>query len=108
MRCQSIGAGQWLFYSYNLATSTYSVADAKNNLPRLIDQALQGEHVVITRHGNPVVELRPVQKPGRPMTAADVAWFDAHRVGKITPPLDAGTEVSRMRDEDLERLDHLS
>jgi prevent-host-death family protein len=87
--------------------STYSVADAKNNLPRLIDQALQGEHVVITRHGNPVVELRPVQKTGRPMTAADVAWFRAHRVGKITPPLDAGAEVSRMRDEEAERFDRL-
>src|ERR1700758_5496347 len=85
-----MGVGRWLFYSYNPAMSTYSVADAKNNLPRLIDQALQGEHVVITRHGNPVVELRPVQKTGRPMTAADVAWFRAHRVGKITPPLAAG------------------
>ncbi|HTW68934.1 MAG TPA: type II toxin-antitoxin system prevent-host-death family antitoxin [Acetobacteraceae bacterium] len=87
--------------------TTYSVAEAKNNLPRLIDQALQGEHVVITRHGNPVVELRPVQKTGRPMTEADVEWFRAHRVGKITPPLDAGAEVSRMRDEEVERLDRL-
>jgi len=86
--------------------STYSVADAKNNLPRLIDQALQGEHVVITRHGNPVVELRPVQKTGRPMTEADIAWLDAHRVGKAGP-VDAGTEVSRMRDEEAERFDHL-
>lgn len=87
--------------------STFSVADAKNNLPRLIDQALRGEQVVITRHGTPVVELRPVQKAGRPMTEADIEWLRAHRVGKIRPPLDAATEVSRMRDEDLDRLDHL-
>ncbi|HEY1934592.1 MAG TPA: type II toxin-antitoxin system Phd/YefM family antitoxin [Acetobacteraceae bacterium] len=87
--------------------STYSVAEAKNNLPRLIDQALRGEHVVVTRHGHPVVELRPVQPAGRPMTEADVAWLDAHRVGKVTPALDAGTEVSRMRNEQTERFDHL-
>jgi prevent-host-death family protein len=34
--------------------STYSVADAKANLPRLIDRAMQGEEVVITRHGKPL------------------------------------------------------
>ena len=39
--------------------TAYSVADAKNSLPKLIDRALQGEEVVITRHGKPVVELRP-------------------------------------------------
>ena len=88
--------------------STYSVADAKNHLPQLIDRALGGESVVITRHGNPVVELRPVQPSGRPVTRADIDWLRAHRVGTITPPLDAGTEVSRMRDEEAERFDHLS
>jgi antitoxin (DNA-binding transcriptional repressor) of toxin-antitoxin stability system len=36
-----------------------SIADARNRLSRLIDLALQGEHVVITRHGRPVVSLRP-------------------------------------------------
>ncbi len=35
----------------------YSVAEAKNTLPRLIDRALAGEEVVITRHGKPVVEI---------------------------------------------------
>jgi prevent-host-death family protein len=38
--------------------SSFSVADAKNTLPRLIDRALRGEEVVITRHGKPVAELR--------------------------------------------------
>ena len=36
----------------------YSVAVAKNTLPRLIDKARDGEEVVITRHGKPVAELR--------------------------------------------------
>jgi antitoxin (DNA-binding transcriptional repressor) of toxin-antitoxin stability system len=32
---------------------------SKNRLPSLIDKALDGEEVVITRHGKPVAELRP-------------------------------------------------
>lgn len=39
--------------------SEYSVADAKNHLPSLIDKALEGEEVIITRRGKPLVELRP-------------------------------------------------
>jgi antitoxin (DNA-binding transcriptional repressor) of toxin-antitoxin stability system len=41
--------------------SAYSVADAKNRLSSLIDKAVAGEEVVITRHGKPVVELRASQ-----------------------------------------------
>ncbi|HEX4183115.1 MAG TPA: type II toxin-antitoxin system prevent-host-death family antitoxin [Caulobacteraceae bacterium] len=37
---------------------TYSVAEAKNTLPSLIDKAAAGEEVIITRHGKPVAELR--------------------------------------------------
>lgn len=44
----------------------YSVADAKNHLPKLIDKALQGEEVVITRRGKPVVELRPASPRPKP------------------------------------------
>jgi prevent-host-death family protein len=40
--------------------SRFSVAEAKNGLPSLIDRATAGEEVVITRHGRPVAELRPV------------------------------------------------
>jgi prevent-host-death family protein len=40
--------------------TAYSVAEAKNTLPKLIDRALQGEQVIITRHGKPVAELKPV------------------------------------------------
>ena len=42
-------------------------------------------------------------KEGRPMTEADVEWLRQRRVG--TPAKeDAGAFVSRMRDEDNERL----
>lgn len=57
---------------------TYSVAAAKNALPRLIDQALEGEEVVITRHGKSVAELRPASV--RPQdAAATYAWLRERR-----------------------------
>ena len=59
--------------------STYSVADAKNGLPRLIDLALQGEEVVISRHGKPVAELRPVAAAVRKASPATYAWLQARR-----------------------------
>ncbi len=42
--------------------SAYSVADAKNRLPSLIDEALAGEEVIIIRRGKPVVEIRPTSR----------------------------------------------
>jgi len=59
--------------------STYSVADAKNGLPRLIDRALEGEEVIIARHGKPVAELRPVATPSRKTPPATYAWLRARR-----------------------------
>jgi prevent-host-death family protein len=59
--------------------STYSVADAKNGLSRLIDLALQGEDVVISRHGKPVAELRPVASALRKAPPATYAWLQARR-----------------------------
>jgi prevent-host-death family protein len=40
--------------------SEHSVGEAKAHLSSLIDRAMAGETVVITRHGRPVVTLRPV------------------------------------------------
>ena len=77
---------------------THSVAEAKNRLPELIDRALKGEDVVITRHGRPVVELKPIKEPARPVSAEALDWLAARRVGKRAKE-DAGTFVSRMRDE---------
>lgn len=79
--------------------STHSVAEASRDLPQLIDRALNGESVVISRDGQPVAELRPIPPPPRPVTQADLAWIDAHRVGKIQAGLDATTEVRLLRDE---------
>lgn len=79
--------------------STYSVADAKNQLSELIDRALRGEGVVITRHGRPMVELKPVDQPAQPLSAADLDWLQAHRVGRASASDDAGRLLERLRDE---------
>jgi prevent-host-death family protein len=79
---------------------THSVADAKNHLPQLIDRALAGETVVITRHGHPVVELKPVSPPPHRVTQADLDWLEAHRVGLIGEGESAVTLLQRTRDED--------
>jgi prevent-host-death family protein len=80
---------------------THSINEAKDRLSELIDRALDGEGVVITRDGAPVVELRPVSQPrkGRRLTQADLDWLEQNRVGRMGNT-DAGTLVSRMRDED--------
>ena len=59
--------------------TAYSVAEAKNTLPKLIDRALQGEEVVITRHGKPVVELRPTQSRPEPPVGSDEWLFERTR-----------------------------
>ena len=80
--------------------SSHSVADAKNHLSALIDRALQGEGITITRHGKPVVELKPVERVPQPITDADIEWLRARRVPRRPGGVDAGTLLSQMRDED--------
>ena len=79
--------------------STYSVAEAKSQLSKLIDRALNGEGVVITRRGEPVVELKPVRPAPRPITEADIQWLRARRIGRTPAKTDAGTLIREMRDE---------
>jgi prevent-host-death family protein len=68
-------------------------------LSELIDRALKGEDVVITRHGRPVVELKPVEPPPRRVSIEGLDWLKARRVGKRPPKEDAGKLLSRLRDE---------
>jgi prevent-host-death family protein len=79
--------------------STYSVAEAKNRLSELIERALVGEGVVITRHGRPVVEVRPVGMPHRAVNASDLDWLAGQRPRGPAPLQDAGMLISAMRDE---------
>jgi antitoxin (DNA-binding transcriptional repressor) of toxin-antitoxin stability system len=67
--------------------SSYTIATAKEHLSGLIDEALAGEPVTITRDGRPVAEPRasaPVAEP-KPMTHADIYRLRARRNAR--PPL---------------------
>ena len=93
------GAGQ---YSHILAIlspmSTHSIVEAKNRLSELIDRALKGEHVVITRHGRAVVELKAVVEPVHPVSPADLDWLAERRVGRASVAENAGDLLTRLRD----------
>jgi prevent-host-death family protein len=79
--------------------TTHSVAEAKNQLSQLIDRALKGEGIVITRRGQPVVTLKPVRPPARPISAADLDWLAERRIPRLSDE-GAGALVSQMRDEE--------
>ncbi len=81
----------------------HSVVEAKNQLSDLIDRALRGEDVVITRHGQPVVELKPVRKQGQRITTKSLDWLAEERGKRRSASDDAGTFVSRLRDEEWDR-----
>ena len=77
--------------------SHYSVAEAKNNLPKLLDRMLAGEEVVITRRGKPIARLEPekAREVGFPI---DLAWLDANRITPAAGPI-KGSVVEQMRRE---------
>jgi prevent-host-death family protein len=68
----------WIAISERESMTAYSVVAAKNNLPKLIDRALQGEEVVITRRGRPVAELKPLERPPS-VHPATYEWLRSRR-----------------------------
>ena len=77
----------------------HSIVEAKNNLSALIDRALAGEEVVITRHGKPVVRLAPAEE--RPLDGPGLlALVDRLRVVPERPlDVSATALIREMRDE---------
>jgi len=79
--------------------SAYSVAEAKSRLPSLIDKAIEGEHVVITRHGKPVAELRPTRQRDPQAARTADAWLRARRDARKAIPV-TSVELLRQLYED--------
>ena len=75
--------------------SSYSVAEARNHLPKLLDRALAGEDVTITRRGKPIARIVPEEL--RPMSI-DLEWLDRVRVKLDDPTLDFAQIIRDMRD----------
>jgi prevent-host-death family protein len=80
--------------------STHDVADAETHLSDLIDQALRGEAVVITRDGRPVAEIKPVKAAVRPTRDEKLAWLDANRVKLPGESIDVQAILRQIRDEE--------
>ena len=80
--------------------AVYSTAQAKDHLSRLIDEALAGEAVTITRHGKPVVELRPARAVGAGRWSPELLDEIAARAKSLPSLGESAVDiVRRMRDE---------
>ena len=79
----------------------YSVATTKDKLSSLIDKALAGEEVIVTRHGKPTVALRAVGERAEPArTMAEwMEWLSERRKQRVPLGISAAGLVRRMRDE---------
>ncbi|GLK50460.1 hypothetical protein GCM10017620_34340 [Brevundimonas intermedia] len=82
--------------------AAYSVAEAKNSLPRLLDKAIEGEKVIITRHGKPVAEIRSLPSLTPEQRKARLLEIANRRLSQ--PPLGMTTVelINGMYDEPVE------
>jgi prevent-host-death family protein len=82
-----------------IVVARYSIAQAKDHLSKLIDEALSGEEVTITRHGKPVAELRSVvERPIRQPSQELVAKIVGRAKKRASFGENAVDVVRRMRD----------
>ena len=79
--------------------SSYSIAEARNALPSLINKAHDGEVVVITRHGKPVAELRPPAPRSAEERARKHAEYAARRDARPPLPLPSVLLIDDMYEE---------
>ncbi|MBX9876348.1 MAG: type II toxin-antitoxin system prevent-host-death family antitoxin [Beijerinckiaceae bacterium] len=82
--------------------ATYTLAQAKDQLSKLVDEAMTGAPVTITRHGKPAVHLMAAHPESRPMTQADLDWLAERRATRPYVDIDSGAFIRAMRDEEPE------
>ena len=78
--------------------STYALAQAKDQLSRLVDAAMTGETVTLTRRGNPVAGITPIARKPRPLTPQEADEMARNRSLRRGPGRDSVTLVREMRD----------
>ena len=79
----------------------YSVATTKDRLSSLIDKAMAGEEVVITRHGKPVVEIKLVMGTAPPVPDASEVYDRLHQLRRSQPASDVSfLDLKRMDEEE--------
>ena len=79
--------------------STYTIAEAKDQLSRLVDAAQAGEVVTLVRDGTPVADITPRAASPRPMTPVDVDDMARKRARRPSLGQDSVSLVREMRDE---------
>jgi prevent-host-death family protein len=79
--------------------SDYSISDAKNQLPKLIDRMLAGEAVTITRRGRAVARVVPIEQPEPKPFKWDVERLRKLREAGRTPTSGQTDTVKAMRDD---------
>lgn len=79
----------------------YSVAMTKDKLSSLIDKALAGEEVVITRHGKPTVSLNVIETEQASKLTKAEAW-ERLRILRESLPMSSISylDLKRMDEED--------
>ena len=73
---------------------TYSLYEAKARLSALVRQVREGARVIITVHGEPAAELRPVEPPVRMTLDERIAELTAR--GIVIPASRAPSELSAL------------
>ena len=68
--------------------STSNILEAKTHLSHLVDQACQGEEVIIARKGRPLVRLVPI-----PPMVREPGEFRGRISGDITGPIGSDDEA---------------
>jgi antitoxin (DNA-binding transcriptional repressor) of toxin-antitoxin stability system len=86
------------------AMGAYSLAQAQDQLDRLVDEALTGEIVTLTRDGRPVVTLTPTPPEPRPepkpLTDEYLQGMRTRRALRPSLGGDSVTLVREMREEE--------
>jgi len=75
------------------------MAQAKDQLPRLINRMLEGEAVVITRRGRAVARVVPIEPEHRSAQPIDGDWMRRLREAGRTPTSGLTDTVKAMRDD---------
>ena len=83
---------------YVESMSEYTIAEARNSFTKLVDRALAGEDVTITRRGKTIAKIVPTA-PRKGMSI-DLEWLERVRVKPSNPDYDGQTLVEMMKAED--------
>jgi prevent-host-death family protein len=77
----------WLHVATSPVVTTVSIREAKSRLTELARRVEQGETVVITRNGRPILDLVPHRPRGGLDLAASERFKAKHGISQIVPAI---------------------